>query len=76
MRSLRRRLEAEGKSYLEIENEAFATVANHLLRERHLTIQETAFEMGFLSTSTFHRAFKRWTGTTPNASRRRKRNAP
>lgn len=73
VRSLRRRLEAEGKSYLEVENEAFATVANHLLRERHFSIQETAFEMGFSNTSTFHRAFKRWTGTTPSASRGRRR---
>jgi AraC-like DNA-binding protein len=54
-----------------VESDALATVARHFLRDKQLTIQETAYEMGFTNTSTFHRAFKRWTGTTPNASRRR-----
>lgn len=72
VRSLRRRLDVEGKSYLDVEGEALATVARHFLRERQLSIQETAYAMGFSNTTTFHRAFKRWTGTTPNAYKRRK----
>jgi AraC-like DNA-binding protein len=71
VRSLRRRLDAEGKSYNEIESEALATLAKHLLRDKQLTIQETAHEMGFNNTSTFHRAYKRWTGSTPQAARLR-----
>lgn len=67
VRSLRRRLHEEGKSYGAIVNEAMAIVAKQLLRARQYTIQETAFEMGFSEASTFHRAFKRWTGTTPSA---------
>jgi AraC-like DNA-binding protein len=65
-RSLRRRLAAEGKSYAELEQDAFAIVATRLLRDQQRTIQETAYEMGFSDTSTFHRAFKRSTGTTPS----------
>lgn len=65
VRSLRRRLAAESKPYNGILNEAFALVAKHHLRDKQLTIQETAYEMGFSDTSTFHRAFKRWTGMTP-----------
>ena len=69
VRSLRRYLVSEGKSYNDVENDARANVAKHLLRDKQRTIQETAFEMGFSDTRAFHRAFKRWTGTTPNAYR-------
>jgi AraC-like DNA-binding protein len=69
VRSLRRRLASEGKSYGAIESDALAIVAKQLLRDEQRTIQETAYEMGFSDTTTFHRAFKRWTGTTPSAYR-------
>jgi AraC-like DNA-binding protein len=68
-RSLRRRLAAEGKSYNAVVNEALAITAKHFLRNKQLTIQEAAYEMGFADTSTFHRAFKRWTGMTPTEVR-------
>jgi AraC-like DNA-binding protein len=68
-RSLRRRLADEDKSYAEVANEARAIVAKHLLRDQRKTIQETAYELGFSDTSTFHRAFKSWTGMTPRAYR-------
>ena len=65
VRSLRRRLAEEGKSYREVENDAFAIVAKQRLRDEQRTIQEAAYELGFSDTTTFHRAFKRATGTTP-----------
>lgn len=68
-RSLRRRLATEGRSYNDIENEAFAWSAKQLLRAEERSIQETAYEMGFADTTTFHRAFKRSTGTTPRRYR-------
>lgn len=69
VRSLRRRLAAEGKAYDDVLHEALAIVAKHFLRDPSRTIREIAYEMGFSDPSTFHRAFKRWTGTTPNAFR-------
>jgi AraC-like DNA-binding protein len=50
-------------------NEALAIIGKHFLRNKQLTIQEVAYEMGFADTSTFHRAFKRWTGMTPTEVR-------
>lgn len=65
VRSLRRRMDAEGKTFNEVANDAQAIVAKNLLRNTQRTIQEIAYELGFADTSSFHRAFKRSTGTTP-----------
>lgn len=69
VRSLRRRLAEEGKPYGEVVHEALAIIAKQLLEDRRRTIQAVGFEMGFSNPSTFHRAFKRWTGTTPGGYR-------
>jgi AraC-like DNA-binding protein len=66
-RSLRRRLAVEGANYDAIAGDAFSVVAKNLLGKQRLTIQETAHQMGYQDVSAFHRAFKRWTGHTPNA---------
>lgn len=65
VRSLRRRLEEEGETFNAVANEAAAIIAKQLLEDKHKSIQEAAFEMGFADASGFHRAFKRWTGVTP-----------
>jgi AraC-like DNA-binding protein len=69
VRSLRRRLTSEGKTYNELANDAFVILAQRLLWDQGRTIQEAAYTLGFSKASTFHRAFKRCTGDTPSAFR-------
>lgn len=65
-RSLRRRLMAEGTSFDAVMNDVLARRAVHLLTAQRMTIQETAFALGYATATSFHRAFKRWTGKTPS----------
>lgn len=68
-RSLRRRLQEEGTSFGEVVGTAMGELSRNVLREKHTTIQEAAFRLGFSEVSSFHRAFKRWTGMTPTQFR-------
>ena len=47
VRSLRRRLSAEGKTYPEVFNEALAIVAKPLLRNDQLTVETIIDVLGF-----------------------------
>jgi AraC-like DNA-binding protein len=69
VRSLRRKLALEGTSYREVEYDALRTLAERLLCDQGLTIQETAYAMGFSEVTTFHRAFKNWTNVSPGVFR-------
>lgn len=69
VRSLRRRLTEEGSSYSDVERDAFEVLARRFLVEQTLTIQQTAYALGFRSTTGFHRAFKRFIGMTPKEFR-------
>jgi AraC-like DNA-binding protein len=70
VRTLRRHLTAEGKSYAELVQEALASIAKTCLLDERRSIVETALELGFADNTGFHRAFKRWTGLTPTEFRR------
>ena len=67
VRSLHRRLAEEGQAYAALAHEAAARLAKRWLLDQRHSIQETAHRMGFSNVSSFHRAFRRWTGTTPGA---------
>ncbi|HDR9057700.1 TPA: AraC family transcriptional regulator [Burkholderia vietnamiensis] len=68
--TLRRRLRSEGQSFAAIKDELRSALAQSLLRGHKLSVAEIAAELGFTEPSAFHRAFRKWTGTSPGAFRR------
>lgn len=69
-RSLQRYLHDAGSSLSALLDDVRAELAVRHLGESRQSIAEVAFMLGFSEVSTFHRAFKRWTGVTPSAYRR------
>jgi len=63
--TLRRRLKDENTSYQEIKDSIRKDGSIYYLSQPELTIDEIAMLMGFSEASSFHRAFKKWTGKTP-----------
>ncbi|MGG7567868.1 AraC family transcriptional regulator [Rhodovulum sp. DZ06] len=69
-RTLMRRLDAEGTSFQAIRDGLRRDIALRDLAQGGRSIEAIAQELGFASAATFHRAFRRWTGTTPGTVRR------
>jgi AraC-like DNA-binding protein len=67
-RTLQRRLHAEGTSF-EALVEAVRRARALAFLDAHVSIGEVAYLLGYAEPSVFHRAFKRWTGTSPEAWR-------
>lgn len=63
--TLRRRLKEEKTSYQEIKDHIRRDIAIYHLSRPDLSINDIALRVGFTESSTFHRAFKKWTGVTP-----------
>jgi AraC-like DNA-binding protein len=61
--TLYRRLKAEGVSFDQVVDALRHRMALDYLE--HLSVNETAYLVGFSETSAFSRAFKRWTGVSP-----------
>lgn len=66
LRSLQRKLAEEGTSYEEILTATRRELALSYLAERRYSISEITYLLGFSDTSSFTRAFKRWTGQSPS----------
>jgi AraC-like DNA-binding protein len=70
-RTLQRRLQAEGTTFAEVVDDVRRDLAAAYLQNPSYTGAEVAFMLGYAEASSFHRAFKRWTGLTPEAFRAR-----
>jgi AraC-like DNA-binding protein len=68
-RTLQRRIESEGSSFQQILKETRESLARHYLQKTALPVSEISFLLGFDESNSFYRAFRTWTGTTPERVR-------
>jgi AraC-like DNA-binding protein len=69
-RTLQRRLREGGITFQQVVDDVRRASALRWLEDPAISISEVAFLLGFTKPSAFHRAFKRWTHTTPGDYRR------
>lgn len=67
--TLRRRLRDEGQGFQALKDDLRRDAAIELLARPDMTLAEIAAQLGFSEASTFHRAFKGWTGVAPGEYR-------
>lgn len=65
--TLRRRLSAEGTSFQQIRDQPRRDMAIMEPASGNTSVEELSQSLGICEPSAFHRAFKRWTGSTPRA---------
>ena len=65
-RSLNRHLACRNTSYRRILTEVRKELARLYLRQKNLSVIETAFRLGYADSSNFTRAFKHWFGVSPS----------
>jgi AraC-like DNA-binding protein len=68
-RTLQRNLKREGSSYKEIVRRTREQLARHYIKNTTLAYPEISFLIGFEEPSSFFRAFREWTGETPDSMR-------
>lgn len=68
-RTLARRLADHGETFQALADRARREAAQALLADSDHTLTDVAYLTGFADQSAFSRAFKRWTGVTPQAYR-------
>jgi AraC-like DNA-binding protein len=65
-RSLLNKLEQRNTSYKEVLEMLRSTLAQQYIEQQNMPITEITFLLGFSDTSSFSRAFRRWTGKSPS----------
>ena len=73
VRTLQRRLAGDGTGYKELLDTTRRELALYYLRESGGSVAKVTYRVGFSSNSSFTRAFRRWTGSSPTSWRERER---
>jgi AraC-like DNA-binding protein len=68
-RTLQRKLADEGTNFRTLLLEVRRELAERYIADNSLPLAEISYMLGFSDTSSFSRAFKRWTGDSPNVFR-------
>ncbi|WP_434033281.1 AraC family transcriptional regulator [Cupriavidus sp. a3] len=71
VRTLQRRLQAQGISYSQLVDNVRRALAEQYLADPAVSLAQCALRLGYSEQSAFTHAFKRWTGETPHGWRRR-----
>jgi AraC-like DNA-binding protein len=67
--TLFRKLKTEGVTFEQVLDDLRHELSLNYLNEKQLSINETAYLLGFSEPAAFSRAFKRWTGSSPRLVR-------
>jgi AraC-like DNA-binding protein len=70
-RTLQRRLAENGHGFGEIRDRIRFQLAAQALKPKVLNIEEISEKLGYSDRHSFTRAFKRWSGLTPSAYRKK-----
>jgi AraC-like DNA-binding protein len=74
-RTLQRKLAADGGTFASLLDDVRRELSLELLADPTTSVAEVAFALGFGDQPAFHRAFVRWTGSTPGEHKKRLRSA-
>jgi AraC-like DNA-binding protein len=69
-RSLTRHLAEEGTTFAQILEQLRRRLASRYLADDRMSVQQTAWLLGYSEVGAFNHAYKRWTGTTPGRTRK------
>ena len=69
VRSLQRKLKQEGTTFKKVLDDTRRELSISYIKDKHTSINEITYLLGYSDPANFSRAFKRWTGMAPTAAR-------
>jgi AraC-like DNA-binding protein len=68
-RTLTRKLADEGTTYEQVLDQLRQSLARQYIKEQGVSLSQIAWLLGYEGSSSFHHAFRRWTGRSPSVAR-------